>query len=49
MKARWLTLQDEHKAITVADVQKAAQRYLSTENYVQVVLKPEATTKVAGK
>jgi predicted Zn-dependent peptidase len=28
-------------AITPADVQQAAQRYLKRDNYVQVVLNPE--------
>jgi zinc protease len=48
--ARILTIGDEVDALTVADVQKAAQRYFDTSNYVQVVLNPEtlAPTKVAS-
>ncbi len=33
----------------VADVQKTARRYLDKDNYVQVVLVPEAKLKTAGK
>jgi zinc protease len=29
-------------ALTAGDIQRAAQRYFDTENYVQVVLNPEA-------
>jgi zinc protease len=48
--ARLLTITDEVDALSVADVQKAAQRYFDMNNYVEVVLKPEvlAQTKVAS-
>ncbi|HEX8785769.1 MAG TPA: insulinase family protein, partial [Telluria sp.] len=48
--ARLLTITDEVDALSVADVQKAAQRYFDMNNYVEVVLKPEvlAPTKVAS-
>ena len=56
-----LTFDQEVQKLTVADVKRAAQRYLNTENYVQVVLNPEskagdktgnraeATASTAGK
>ena len=37
-----LTFDQEVQKLTVDDVKRAAQRYLNTENYVQVVLNPEA-------
>jgi zinc protease len=40
--ARLLTIMDEVDALTVADVKAAAQRYFDKDNYVQVVLLPEA-------
>jgi zinc protease len=45
-----LTVGEKVDALTLADVQKAAQRYFDTSNYVQVVLNPEglAQTKVAS-
>ena len=48
--ARILTRDKEIDAITVADLQKTAQRYFDMDNYVQVVLKPEvpAQTRVAS-
>jgi zinc protease len=48
--ARLLSVGAEVDALTAADVQKAAQRYFDMNNYVQVVLKPEAqaATKVAS-
>ncbi|SDD42928.1 zinc protease [Massilia sp. PDC64] len=45
--ARLLTIMDEVDALTVADVQTAAQRYFDKDNYVQVVLLPEAAEKTA--
>ncbi|MGZ3342454.1 MAG: M16 family metallopeptidase, partial [Reyranella sp.] len=39
---RMLNMGGEVDALTVADVQKTAQRYFDMQNYVQVVLKPEA-------
>jgi zinc protease len=47
--SRLLTITDEVEKLTVADVQKAAQRYFDKDNYVQVVLLPEAKLKTAGK
>jgi zinc protease len=47
--SRLLTVADEVEKLTVADVQKAAHRYLDKENYVQVVLQPEAKVKTASK
>ena len=56
-----LTFDREVQKLTVDDVKRAAQRYLNTENYVQVVLNPEsksddktgkrveATASTAGK
>jgi len=56
-----LTFDQEVQKLTVADVRRAALRYLNTENYVQVVLNPEskagdktgnraeATASTAGK
>jgi zinc protease len=45
---RLLTIGDEVEALTPADLQAAAKRYFDTDNYVQVVLKPEAAAKVAS-
>jgi zinc protease len=45
--ARLLSVSAEVDALSAADVQKAAQRYFDMNNYVQVVLKPEA--QAAGK
>jgi zinc protease len=39
--ARLLTIGDEVDALSVADIQKTAQRYFNLDNYVQVVLNPE--------
>ncbi|MRW94049.1 insulinase family protein [Duganella sp. FT80W] len=36
-----LTYEDRVNALTTADIQQAAQRYLDTNNYLQVVLYPE--------
>jgi zinc protease len=36
-----LSFDKEVRSLNVADLKKAAQRYLNTENYVQVVLNPE--------
>jgi zinc protease len=47
--SRLLTVADDVEKLTVADVQKAAQRYLDKKNYVQVVLQPEAKLKTASK
>jgi zinc protease len=50
--ANLLTIADQSEKVTVADVRAAAQRYFDKDNYVQVVLKPEAgaqSTKVASK
>ena len=44
---RLLTIGDEVEALTPADLQAAARRYFDTDNYVQMVLKPEAA-KVAS-
>lgn len=38
--ARLLTITDEIEKLSVADVQRAAQRYLDKKNYVEVVLNP---------
>ncbi len=38
----------EIKALTVADVQKAAQRYFKQDQYIQVVLNPEKQVTPAG-
>jgi zinc protease len=46
--ARLLTIEDEIRAIGVADVKSAAQRYLNKDNYVQVVMNPEAPVKTAS-
>ncbi|QJE03647.1 insulinase family protein (plasmid) [Massilia forsythiae] len=40
--ARLLTILDEVDKLTVADVRRTAQRFLDKENYVEVVLTPEA-------
>jgi zinc protease len=45
---RLLTITDEIGKLTAADVRTAAQRYLDKDNYVQVVLLPEAAQKTAG-
>jgi zinc protease len=42
-----LTFDQEVQKLTVDDVKRAAQRYLNTENYVQVVLNPETKTAAA--
>jgi zinc protease len=42
-----LTFDQEVQKLTVGDVKRAAQRYLNTENYVQVVLNPETKTAAA--
>jgi zinc protease len=47
--ARLLTVMDEADAITAADVRTAAQRYFDKDNYVQVVLLPEAGERTASK
>jgi zinc protease len=47
--SRLLTVMDEADAITVADVRTAAQRYFDKDNYVQVVLLPEAGERTASK
>jgi zinc protease len=46
--ARLLTISDEVEKLTVADLQTAAQRYFNKDNYVQVVLQPEAKLKTAS-
>jgi zinc protease len=46
--ARLLTITDEVEKLTVADVRTAAQRYFDKDNYVQVVLQPEARLKTAA-
>ena len=46
--ARLLTITDECEKVTVADVHTAARRYFDKDNYVQVVLRPEAGVKTAG-
>jgi zinc protease len=46
---RLLTITAEMEKLTAADVRTAAQRYLDKDNYVQVVLLPEAgQTTAAG-
>jgi zinc protease len=45
---RVLTLMDELETLTVADVRTVAQRYFDKDNYVQVVLKPEANVQAAS-
>jgi zinc protease len=47
--SRLLTVTAEVEKLTAADVQKAAQRYLDKDNYVQVVLQPEGKLKTASK
>jgi zinc protease len=47
--SRLLTVTAEVEKLTAADVQKAAQRYLDKDNYVQVVLQPEGKLKTAAK
>jgi zinc protease len=42
-----LTFEKEIQDLTVDDVKRAAQQYLNTENYVQVVLNPEAKAAAA--
>jgi zinc protease len=39
--AALLTHEERVNALSAAEVQDAARRYLNTENYVQVVLYPE--------
>ncbi|WP_322400482.1 M16 family metallopeptidase [Massilia luteola] len=46
--SRLLTITDEVEKLTVADVQAAARRYFDKDNYVQVVLQPEAKLKTAS-
>jgi zinc protease len=46
--ARLLTITDEVEKLTVADVQAAARSYFDKDNYVQVVLLPEAKLKTAS-
>ena len=43
-----LTHEERVNALTAAEVQDAARRYLNTENYVQVVLYPEKKTEAAN-
>jgi zinc protease len=47
---RIVTIEKDVDALTAADVQKTAQRYFDTNNYVQVVLNPETApaSKVAS-
>ncbi|QNA91018.1 insulinase family protein [Massilia sp. Dwa41.01b] len=45
--ATLLTHEARVEALSVADVQQAARRYLDTNNYVQVVLYPEKKAKAA--
>ena len=45
--SRLVTVTDEIEALTLADVRTTAQRYFDKDNYVQVVLLPEATEKTA--
>jgi zinc protease len=51
--ARLLTIEDEVKGLTAEDVARAARRYVDTNNYVQVVLNPDAqqmkTAKAGGE
>jgi zinc protease len=44
-----LTFDKEVQNLTVDDVKRAAQRYLNTDNYVQVVLNPEAKAAAAAQ
>jgi zinc protease len=46
--SRLLTITDEVEKLTAADVQAAARRYFDKDNYVQVVLQPEAKLKTAS-
>ena len=45
---RILTMMDELGKLTVADVRATARRYFDKDNYVQVVLMPEAKVQTAG-
>jgi zinc protease len=45
---RVLTIMDEVEKLTVADLRTAAQRYFDKDNYVQVVLLPEAKVQTAA-
>jgi zinc protease len=45
---RLLTINREIEALTATDVQQAAQHYLDTKNYAEVVLNPEALVKTAS-
>ena len=47
--AALLTHEERVKALSAAEVQDAARRYLNTENYVQVVLYPEKKAEPAAK
>jgi zinc protease len=46
---RVLTLMNELEKLTVADLRAVAQRYFDKDNYVQVVLLPEAGERTASK
>ena len=43
-----LTLEQRTNALTLDDIKQAANRYLNTANYVQVVLYPEQTQKLSA-
>lgn len=45
---RLLTITGEIEALTIADVQRAAQRYFDKNNYVEVVLNPGASVAAAS-
>ena len=47
--AALLTHEERVNALSAAEVQDAARRYLNTENYVQVVLYPEKKVETAAK
>ena len=47
--AALLTHEERVNALSAAEVQDAARRYLDTENYVQVVLYPEKKVETAAK
>jgi zinc protease len=47
--AALLTHEERVNALSAAEVQEAARRYLNTENYVQVVLYPEKKVETAAK
>jgi zinc protease len=44
---RLLAIDEEMQALSAADIQGAARRYLDEGNYVQVVLMPEAPAAMA--